>query len=60
VSPAVPTGTGDSGSDGSSSCSLKNNRSLLKRSNQKNRRSDQTRPHRVSRIMARMLHGNTW
>ena len=45
VSPAVPTGTGSPATNGSSNRSLKNKRSLLKRSNWKNRRSESTRPH---------------
>jgi len=49
-------GTGNPGDDDSSTCSLKNN----KQSSTKNRRSDNTRPHRVSRIMGKMLHGTTW
>jgi len=60
MSPAVPTGTGSSGSGNPSTCSLKNSRSLAKRSSLKNRRSDPTRPHRVSRIMGKLLHGSTW
>ena len=61
TSPAVPTGTGDPATDGSPTCSLKNDRSLLKRSNWKSRRSDHhTRPHRVSRIMRKMVRGNSW
>jgi len=60
MSPAVPTGTGNPATNGSSACSLKNNRSLLKRSNWKNRRSEYTRPQRVSRIMGKMLHRPLW
>jgi hypothetical protein len=61
TSPAVPTGTGDPESDGSPTCSLKNDRSLAKRSSWKSRRSDHhTRPHRVSRIMGKMVRGNSW
>jgi len=53
-------GTGNPNSSGSLSCSLKTNKTLLKRSSARNRRSDPTRPHRVSRVMGRLLHGNTW
>jgi len=59
MSTAVPTNTRDPQTT-PSNCSLKNNRSLLKRSTWKNRRSDPTRPHRVSRVMGKMLHGTTW
>ena len=58
MSPAVPTGTGNPETGGSSSCSLKNDRSLLKRSTGKTRRSDHhTRPRRVSRVMGKLFHG---
>lgn len=60
ASPAVPSGTGEPATEGPSHCSLKNSRSLLKRSNWKDRRSDNTRPHRVSRIMGKLLHGTSW
>lgn len=60
MSPAMPTGTGNPKNNGTSSCSLKRNKSLLKRSGRKNRRSDPTRPHRVSRVMGRLLHSTSW
>lgn len=60
MSPPVPTGTGNPANDGPSSCSLKNKRSLLKRSGGKNRRSDPTRPHHVSRVMGKLFHGTNW
>jgi hypothetical protein len=60
-SPAVPTNTGDPATGDPSNCSLKKNRSLLKRSSWKDRSSDYgTRPHRVSRIMGRLSHGARW
>ena len=60
-SPAVPTSTGDPATGDPSNCSLKKNRSLLKRSSWKDRSSDYgTRPHRVSRIMGRLSHGARW
>jgi hypothetical protein len=58
MSPPVPSGTGSPDDTGSSSCMLKRNKNLVKRS--KFLRSDPTRPHRVSRVMGRLLHGDTW
>jgi len=52
-------GTGEPANDDPSSCSLKKNKSLPKRSGGKNRRSDIARPHRMSRVMGRMFHGAT-
>ncbi|KAF9651788.1 glycoside hydrolase family 61 protein [Thelephora ganbajun] len=60
ISPPVPTGTGNPVNGGSSTCSLKNKRGPLKRSNWMNRRSDNTHPHRVSRVMGKLFHGTTW
>jgi len=54
-------GTANSNTNDPSTCSLKNNKSLLKRSSRNNRRSDHTRPHRMSRVMGKLYHGtSTW